>query len=257
MLDIIFLENFSQDELSNYIDDLEITFEVKDLKFIEKFCHIKQLDMPLGKDIDNIESLNYLQNLESLSIWASSTIVNMPQFNLIKLKYLRLLAGNVNKISSIANFTNLEILTMNYNSNIEDMDTIFNLYNLKSLSIYGVTDLIDLTHIAKLQKLEFLDISYLTQDGINNLINLNQLKRLDSSLIDIVDISLLSNLPNLEIVILGNAHNYYDITPLAASKSLKEIGLTFGSKEEYTKYMNNVGKIFSENGINIPTDDWR
>jgi hypothetical protein len=169
------------------------------------------------------------------------------------------LLQNITDISPITKFKNLEFLCINFYENVEDWNPIFDLPNLKQLMIYGNNSyLIDLVHIGKLQKLEFLFIlGGITQDGINNLANLRQLKELDVFLIDIVDISPLSKLPNLEIIQLYSAHKYYDITPLAASKSLKEINLSFGSEEEYIKFMNNEGKIFSENGIYIPRNDWR
>jgi hypothetical protein len=216
--DIIFLKNFTQDDLSDFIVSLLI---------------------PYDSEIVAIPSITNLKNLKYFDFYS-----------------------NIKNISSIANFENLEFLRIFVDDDIEGMDSIFELHNLKKLMIYGshtYTNLIDLTHIGKLEKLEFLFIDGLSvnQDGLNNLGNLKQLKELHIFLVNIVDISPLSYLPNLEIVQINSTHNYYDITPLVASKSLKTLNLLFGSEEEENKFMNKEGKIFSEKGIYIPSRDWR
>jgi len=256
--DLIFLDNFSQDELSEFIVELYVAFEVTDLKFIENFFYIKKLGINLGENIDNFESLNNLHNLESLDILRDSKVVTLPPITNINIKNLELLGGNIRKISSIANLKNLEFLLLNFDTNIEDIDTIFELYNLKWLSIYGNKSyLLDLTHIEKLQKLESLFILTTTQKGLNSLANLKQLKELDIlSIIDIENISPLVNLPNLEKLTLYSIDRDI-IMPLAASKSLKVIELTFRSEEDYNEFMNKKGKIFSQKGIYIPPNDWR
>jgi hypothetical protein len=211
--DIIFLNNFTSDELSGYIET--ITFG-------------PSYETTILPSITSLSNLKYL---------------NLPDFK---------------NISSIPNFTNLEFLHFNFYEDIEGFDSIFDLINLKKLWIRGpYTHLMDLTHIGKLQNLEELFINGITQEGLNNLANLKKLKYLEIFGMDIKDISPLLNLPNLERVNLSSSHYYSDITPLASSKSLIEIILSFGSEEEYIKFMNNEGKIFGENGISIPPRDWR
>jgi hypothetical protein len=253
--DIIFLEKFSQDELSEYIEELQIGYdsEVRDLKFMENFSFLKGLHIVLREDFDNIEALNNLNNLELLAIRSSIDILPMPITNLQNIKYLEI-GNNFKNISTIANFKKLEYLTFHWYKDIDDVDFIFNLFNLTHLVITGGVP--DLTHIGKLQKLEYLVLHKITQDGLNNLANLKKLKNLSIEFLDdIDDISPLLNLPSIES--LDFISFDFDIMPLATIKSLRSIKIPFGSGGDIEKFLDNEGKIFSENGINIYSHDWR
>jgi hypothetical protein len=227
----------------NY-NQIKKSFSVKyeeDLIFLQKFSY--------GDLSDFIETIEFLPDHE---------IVAMPPIaNLNNLKYLEW-PSRIKNISTIVNFRNLEFLRINFYEDIEGIDCIFDLVNLKRLWIRGKDSyLMNLKHIGKLHNLEELFIHGITQDGLNNLSNLKQLNYLEIFGMSIEDISPLLNLPNLKTICLYSNHYHVDITPLASSKSLIEIILLFGSEQEYNKFMNNQGKIFSENGISIPPNDWR
>jgi hypothetical protein len=243
------------DYYKSYYYSIGKLFSVKyeeDILFLKKFTqddlsdYIESFDFVLDSEITALPYITSLSNITSLGFDSTSK-----------------------NISAIANYKNLESLTIFFRHDFEDiegMNAIFDLPNLKKLMIYGPyhgskTDLIDLTNIGKLEKLEYLFITgcYVDQDGLNNLDNLMQLEELHIRLINIVDFSPLLSLPNLERLTISSVHNYYDIVlPLATSKSLETINFIFNcSDEEYYKFMENNRRIFSENGIYIHWNDRR
>jgi hypothetical protein len=182
----------------------------------------------------------------------------MEEFTNLKELYIGWKNIDNDNIKKLNNLDNLESLIIYY----EVVPQITSLQNLKKLEIRGVDSyLLDLTHIGKFQNLEYLHIECITQDGLNiltNLTNLKQLKVLDFTFIDVDDFSSLLNLTSLErLGLYGISPFGKNIIPLAASKSLNEIELWFGSKERYDEFLNGEGKIFSENGIYIDHNDWR
>jgi Leucine-rich repeat (LRR) protein len=280
------INEFSQDEIAEYIERLEIYFRTTntDLMFLENFPQLKGLELS-GDTIGNIDAIKYLHNLEELKISSPNVVDISPIANLVSLKSLSLLyTNNINDISPIANLNSLKKLVLWSLEKVSDISAISNLENLEDLDIsymHGeyykwdnivnfnpIFDIIglkrltlnfnmekDITNIGKLQNLEQLDISINSQTEFNSLSNLTKLRVLNIYYGFFDDVSPLLKLPNLEKIDFGG-RNFVDIAPLAASNSLKEVRMDFGPERWY-KFQDNEGKIFKEKGIDVDPYDWR
>jgi Leucine-rich repeat (LRR) protein len=251
--DLIFLANFTQDELSEFIDCLSIGSYIGPINFLENFTYIKYLDLDNGGRIANIEVFKYLSNIELLIINGIKKYVDLsPISNLENLKNLTLRYCDVD-ISPISNLKNLEALYL-YSNEIENLNTIYELINLKSLRFNWQKNNIDLTHIGKLQNLEYLDLPFIIQDNLNLLINLKQLKTLEIDRFIGSDIIFLLQLPRLEKLRI-NYDGSIDYLPLVNSNSLKEIWFVgWDSYDDWSDFVNNKMSIFEKNGIYTPLD---
>jgi Leucine-rich repeat (LRR) protein len=274
--DIEFLETISQDEISEFIEEIIIDgfgayiYKTLDLKFLENCQQIKRLYIRSANGwkngITNTESLKYLKNIEVLYISFCKITDISPIASLENLEKLTLWdCTEINDISPIRNLKKLKYLEIYEYKNIENIEAVFDLLSLKELYLTFDGDsgtwsrLVwenqpNLTQIKRLKNLENLKFDMMTEDILNSLTSLKQLKKLDVKHIVVDDISPLSELPKLEEVDFMHDYNRVDILPLAASNSLKEITVASNYFYDYNNlldFLSNEGKIFSEKGISI------
>jgi Leucine-rich repeat (LRR) protein len=216
--DVIFLQNFSYGDLSDYIEWLYLDIRIKDLIFLERFTHLKELEILFFEDIENIkniEALNNLHNLETLTISYRAIPLISNLKNLKKL-VIEDPASYLLDFTHIGKFKNLEYL------------------NIMSITQDGLNILSNLTNLKQLKELVF---TFSSIDDVSPLLNLTGLERLD---------------------LYGINPNTSNIMSLVDSKSLKKITLYFFSAEEYAKFFNNGGKMFEEKGIYVyAIEMWR
>jgi internalin A len=246
------------------LDDLEWLSirsgqNIIDISPITKLKNLHHLELV---NITDISPISDLKSLEHLQLYSDYFFDISPIGELESLKYLTLKNlyfdmsyDFIIDLSPISNLRNLEILDMGIRINrIENFNPIFDLISLKMLIIYNLEEK-DIINIGRLQNLEYLTISILGQGVLKSLAALTQLKVLGIICDDDVDVSPLLELPNLEKIVFGK---WIDITPLAVSNSIKEIGLYSESPEKYYDFINTRGNIFVENGIKVyPSADWR
>jgi Leucine-rich repeat (LRR) protein len=242
--DIIFLTNFTQEELSEFIEYLVIQGEkITDINFIENFPQLKILVKSSWNMIDNIEVIGHLYNLKFLRIdYLEKNTDLSPISNLVNLVFLSLGYSEIKDLSPISNLENLEELDLTGNK-IENIDPIFSLINLKSLSL----DYYD-ENIERLQNLEYLYVPFMSQDDLYSLASLKKLRQLVifwAAGFD--DVSPLLELQNLEYIEFGR-HTNIDITPLAASDSIKTIRI---SGDSWYNSPSAERDIFWESGIKV------
>jgi hypothetical protein len=274
------INNFTQDELSEIIERLDINFKdtKTDLMFLKYFPFIKKLVLT-GETNGSIEGMKYLINLEDLlikhtKVFDISSIANLTSLKslfllgLLELKDLSPIENlnslislhlwdllSINDISAISNLKNLEYLNIANRSDdciwdsIENFNPIFDITNLKSLELPIDRKEKDIKNIRKLKNLEYLKININNQEELSIISDLPQLRKLVIWFGDFNDVAPLLKLNKLEEVEFP-AYYFYDIMPLAASKSLKNIRIDF-SLEKWYEFLDNDYKLFEENGIGI------
>jgi hypothetical protein len=204
--DIEYLNNFSQEELKEYIDSLSINFFdnkddlPKDLKYIEKLSYIKKLSISLYyRNIDNMESLLLLNNIEELYIYSTK---NLDISTIAKLKTLKSLSlyacDEIKDISALGNLNNLEILKITNCNNIENINQIFDFTGLKELHL-DLEKMPDLTQIKKLNNLEYFESPVVIDKNLlDSLTNLKRLKKIKIMYAGVKDVSPLFKIPGFK-----------------------------------------------------------
>lgn len=165
-----------------------------------KMSQVKELDLS-ELEVENLEGLQYCENLENLNLANSKTKDFKVISNLKNLKVLDLSNNNISDISILNNLTSLTKLYLK-NNNINDVS---NLKNLNKLTVLN------------LERNKISNISSL--EGLSSLTNLN----VGSN--NISDISVVKNLTNLKYF-RGSQNKITDISPLGKLKNLKELNLS-------------------------------
>jgi ankyrin repeat protein len=217
--DLAFLDDLSQEEIEEYIENLLCFIDITEPNFFERFSHIKSLTYIMGR-LDNLEPLTYLHNIERLSI-SGENIVNIspladiknleelsitncngitdisPIINLKNLKSLYLYDCNgIKDISSIGNLKDLDKLVIINCNNIKDVNFIFDLSNLKTLYL-NLENMPDLTQLKKLENLEYFGSkAALDRELLDILLNLKHLQKVTAHYAAVKDDRLLFKLPD-------------------------------------------------------------
>ena len=147
-----------------------------------------------GDDELDLTGIEYLTNLEQLSIYTNRNDIDFQPLNSVnKLRKLNL-SGNIQNIDTLQNVVQLKELSLNFydvNSNA-DLSAIENMTNLESLSLYIYNE--DISVVKKLKKLKTLNIEgrynrILTNDVIKMIEGLSELETLNLSNINAEDLS--------------------------------------------------------------------
>jgi len=205
--DIEYINNFSQEEIKKYIEEISINDWSGEnnnnlqeyLKYIEKFSNIKKLDIRLDNKNINLEPLLLLKNIEELNIVAAEKIDISTISKLKTLKSLTLYeCDEIKDISAIGNLKNLEILKITYCDNIKNINSIFDLSRLKKLYL-NIEKMPDFTQINKLTNLEYFEAPVIIDENIiNSLSKLKRIKKIKIKYAGVKDVSPLYKIPGFE-----------------------------------------------------------
>ncbi|MBS4220330.1 leucine-rich repeat domain-containing protein [Bacillus sp. FJAT-49711] len=158
-------------------------------------------DLYSSRGISDLSGIEYLKNLNYLSLGNSSIKDFTPLAQLKKLESLDISNNGVSDLSSIGKLTSLKMLRMAGNS---------------------VTDL---SAIGKLTKLEVLDASNNELSNLSGLAKLTNLKELYLSGNKVSDVSPLANIKNLTSIML-NDNNISDISKLGKLSNLQSVDVS-------------------------------
>ena len=144
-------------------------------------------------------------------------------------KELDLTGAGITDISSLENFTRIEVLDLAENS-VEDLSPLSNLQSLTSLHLEN-NQISDLSPISKLTGLEHLDLcgNYLTD--ISDLEDLKSLKMLDIRENSISDISVLEDKVLMTDLYMGS-NKISDISCLAGMTRLNYLNISYNQIED-------------------------
>jgi Leucine-rich repeat (LRR) protein len=192
--------------------DAPITYG--DAKRIE---HITQNGPHDGGAVSNLEGLQYIKNLEDLTL-VQSTATSISQLkNLRKLETLRLQAPEVTDITPLSSLHSLRTLEL-VNTNMTSATALVNLTNLTDLTL-RTTKLSDITSLGALTKLIFLNIDSEQLANITPLEVLTKLEMLYLSSNQITLIPSLNAASNLWRLALRSDH----LTDISAVSTLTQL----------------------------------
>ena len=226
------LENYDidNDDLITQYDMAQITElyipysennEKTDLQGLEYATSLKYLSVPNGVNYEVLTGLQNLEHLEIDNIYAQEdykAIKNIPNLKSLSLSYI-----NMQEYALTDLPMNLTKLRLN-NCDLNDISEINQFKNLESLEINGTYSnqkVIGLDVINSLTNLKNLSLTYMDLTDIEFLRNNNYLETLDVSGNDLTDISVIKTMKNL-----NNAYfqynNIQDVTSLKGTKFINQ-----------------------------------
>ncbi|MBT2576554.1 leucine-rich repeat domain-containing protein [Bacillus sp. ISL-8] len=243
-----------QDESANVIVDKKLQQHINKYNLERKninepitkedLLKIKTLSIYSGEGINEIAGLEYMTNLEKLTLRESNVTDISVISGLRHLKYLDLSSNLIESIQPVSKLENLDMLFLRDNK-IADLTPLSQMKKIKILDLIG-NNIKDLTPLFTVLSLEEV---YLANNQISNLSGIEKLKNVkllwigNNKISDVEPISKMSNLIELEIAdseikdisslsklvkiqVLNLEENYIsDISPLSNLTNLHEINL--------------------------------
>ncbi|MEK5192450.1 leucine-rich repeat domain-containing protein [Bacillus sp. FSL M7-0884] len=243
-----------QDESANVIVDKKLQQHINKYNLERKninepitkedLLQIKTLSIYSGEGINEIAGLEYMTNLEKLTLRESNVTDISIISGLRHLKYLDLSSNPIESIQPVSKLENLDMLFLRDNK-IADLTPLSQMKKIKILDLIG-NNIKDLTPLFTVLSLEEV---YLANNQISNLSGIEKLKNVkllwigNNKISDVEPISKMSNLIELEIAdseikdisslsklvkiqVLNLEENYIsDISPLSNLTNLHEINL--------------------------------
>ncbi|MDF9530778.1 leucine-rich repeat domain-containing protein [Bacillus cereus] len=232
-------------QLQKYINKYNLDRDNVDAPITKKdLLKIKKLSIYSGKGINEITGLEYMTNLEKLTLRESNVKDISAISKLRGLKYVDLTSNSIESIHPIEQLENINMLFLRDNkisdltplskmkkiktldligNNIKDIQPLFTLSTMKQLYLAN-NQISDLTGIDRLNNVELLWIGNNKINNVESISKMSNLIELEISDSEIKDISSLSQLGNLQV--LNLEENYIsDVSPLSTLTNLHEINL--------------------------------
>ncbi|QWG72777.1 internalin [Bacillus mycoides] len=210
----------------------------------EDLLQIKTLSIYSGEGINEIAGLEYMTNLEKLTLRESNVTDISVISGLRHLKYLDLSSNPIESIQPVSKLENLDMLFLRDNK-IADLTPLSQMKKIKILDLIGnnIKDLTPLFTVLSLEEVYLANNQISNLSGIEKLKNVNLLWIGNNKISDVEPISKMSNLIELEIAdseikdisslsklvkiqVLNLEENYIsDISPLSNLTNLHEINL--------------------------------
>ncbi|MFK4469051.1 leucine-rich repeat domain-containing protein [Bacillus sp. RC252] len=243
-----------QDESANVIVDKKLQQHINKYNLERKninepitkedLLQIKTLSIYSGEGINEIAGLEYMTNLEKLTLRESNVTDISVISGLRHLKYLDLSSNPIESIQPVSKLENLDMLFLRDNK-IADLTPLSQMKKIKILDLIGnnIKDLTPLFTVLSLEEVYLANNQVSNLSGIEKLKNVNLLWIGNNKISDVEPISKMSNLIELEIAdseikdisslsklvkiqVLNLEENYIsDISPLSNLKNSHEINL--------------------------------
>ncbi|AYF81288.1 leucine-rich repeat domain-containing protein [Bacillus thuringiensis] len=232
-------------QLQKYINKYNLDRDNVDTPITKKdLLQIKTLSIYSGKGINEIAGLEYMTNLEKLTLRESNVTDISAISKLRSLKYVDLTSNSIESIHPIGQLENINMLFLRDNkisdltplskmkkiktldligNNIKDIQPLFTLSTMKQLYLAN-NQISDLNGIDRLNNVGLLWIGNNKINNVESISKMSNLIELEIADSEIKDISPLSQLGNLQV--LNLEENYIsDISPLSTLTNLHEINL--------------------------------
>lgn len=196
--------------------------KIKDFSGLEYMENLEKLTLFSQKGID-LSSISKLKNLKYLDLSYSQIKDIKPLTQLKNLNALFLRETNITNISPISEMNSLTHLDLGGN-NLTDVHLLFKLTSLRGLNL-STNSISDITGIDQLKNLESLNLGY--GNKIKNIQPIGELKNLNSLILnynEINNISPLSKLTKLKDIDL-EANYITDVTPLSHLRDVSRLNL--------------------------------
>ncbi|MGG1167847.1 leucine-rich repeat domain-containing protein [Bacillus mycoides] len=214
----------------------------------EDLLKIKTLTIYSGEGINEIAGLEYMTNLEKLTLRESNVTDISVISELRHLKYLDLSSNPIESIQPVSKLENLDMLFLRDNK-IADLTPLSQMKKIKTLDLIGnnIKDLTPLFTVSSLKEV------YLANNQISNLSGIEKLKNVkllwigNNKISDVEPISKMSNLIELEIA----DSEIKDISPLSKLGKLQVLNL----EENYISDISALGELTNLHEVNLAANE--
>lgn len=234
--------------------------EINDLKGIERFTELIELDLtytliaheiPRLSKLENLKKLNLtgieleetkilscLEYVESLNIGENDFTKVLGLSNLENLKELNLSSSLIESAKDICSVDSLIHLNLSQ-SDIVELEGIDRFQNLKELSLFSCR-IKNLKGVGGLKKIVKLNLSYTSISNFNDIDLLLSLKELNCRCTRMTQMDGLDTFPNLEVLNFSGDSTYWNDNPLVIEKiegleNLKKLKKLNISEQKLTK----------------------
>ncbi|WP_283751148.1 leucine-rich repeat domain-containing protein [Bacillus cereus] len=214
----------------------------------EDLLKIKTLTIYSGEGINEIAGLEYMTNLEKLTLRESNVTDISAISELRYLKFLDLSSNPIESIQPVSKLENLDMLFLRDNK-IADLTPLSQMKKIKTLDLIGnnIKDLTPLFTVSSLKEV------YLANNQISNLSGIEKLKNVkllwigNNKISDVEPISKMSNLIELEIA----DSEIKDISPLSKLGKLQVLNL----EENYISDISALGELTNLHEVNLAANE--
>ncbi|PEX93234.1 leucine-rich repeat domain-containing protein [Bacillus cereus] len=214
----------------------------------EDLLKIKTLTIYSGEGINKIAGLEYMKNLEKLTLRESNVTDISAISELRYLKFLDLSSNQIESIQPVSNLENLDMLFLRDNK-IADLTPLSQMKKIKTLDLIGnnIKDLTPLFTVSSVKELYLANNQISNLSGIEKLNNVKLLWIGNNKLSDVEPISKMSNLIELEIA----DSELKDISPLSKLGKLQVLNL----EENFISDISALGELKDLYEVNLAANE--
>ncbi|TNP23927.1 leucine-rich repeat domain-containing protein [Bacillus sp. CD3-5] len=224
--------------------------DVNEPIFEEDLKEIKELNIYAGQGIESLKGLEYMENLERLTIQGSDVRNIAPISQLKRLKVVDLSFNKIENVEPLVNLERLDILELQ-NNRIVDINPLSQLKKVRTVNLSGnkISDIKPLYNVSSLRKL------YVSNNKITDLTGIEQLNKLgtlgigSNGLVNIEPISEMSSLVELDL----QKNDIKDITSLSNLTSLQALNL----EENYVSDVSSLSNLNNLYELKLATNEIR
>ncbi|HGA0708446.1 TPA: leucine-rich repeat domain-containing protein, partial [Bacillus pacificus] len=209
---------------------------------------IKELEVYVGKGINNLAGLEHMVNLEKFRLHESEVSDLSPIVNLNNLKFLDLYSNRIENIEPIVGLNKIKELYLR-NNKIIDLKPLSKLKKVRVLDLVGnkIEDIKPLFTMSSLGKL------YLVNNNISDVTGIEQLNKVKELWIgnnNITNLESISKMESLTQLAVRDAE-IRDITPLAKMKNLQSLDL----EENYISDISPLSELTNLYELNLSANE--
>ncbi|QWG99211.1 LPXTG cell wall anchor domain-containing protein [Bacillus mycoides] len=214
----------------------------------EDLLQIKTLSIYSGEGINEIAGLEYMTNLEKLTLRESNITDISVISGLRHLKYLDLSSNPIESIQPVSKLENLDMLFLRDNK-IADLTPLSQMKKIKILDLIGnnIKDLTPLFTVLSLEEVYLANNQISNLSGIEKLKNVNLLWIGNNKISDVEPISKMSNLIELEIA----DSEIKDISSLSKLVKIQVLNL----EENYISDISSLSNLTNLHEINLGANE--
>ncbi|EJS64634.1 hypothetical protein ICU_04238, partial [Bacillus cereus BAG2X1-1] len=214
----------------------------------EDLLKIKTLTIYSGEGINEIAGLEYMKNLEKLTLRETNVTDISAISELRYLKFLDLSSNLIESIQPVSNLENLDMLFLRDNK-IADLTPLSQMKKIKTLDLIGnnIKDLTPLFTVASVKELYLANNQISNLSGIEKLNNVKLLWIGNNQISDVEPISKMSKLIELEIA----DSDLKDISPLSKLGKLQVLNL----EENFISDISALGELKDLYEVNLAANE--
>ncbi|APT28949.1 internalin [Bacillus anthracis] len=224
--------------------------DVNEPIFEEDLKEIKELNIYAGQGIESLKGLEYMENLERITIQGSDVRNIAPISQLKRLKVVDLSFNKIENVEPLVNLEKLDILELQ-NNRIADVTPLSQLKKVRTINLSGnkISDIKPLYNVSSLRKL------YVSNNKITDFTGIEQLNKLgtlgvgSNGLVNIEPISQMSGIVELNL----EKNDIKDITSLSKLTGLQSLNL----EENYVSDVSSLSNLINLYELKLATNEIR